>query len=295
MASFALPGFLQGPIQQRMGSPKRLAEEEDDIDEERVAPPQRKLPRSGPAAAGSGEAESSQAAPRAFRPPPRRDQRPPRSSSRAHGRDSLDDGDQDLWQALSLATADLSLENAATNREQRGYLETTVLADAEAAMIISGLEGAKQFEKDKQDKQKQKGAKRITSAHVQVALKSLQSLAQIPGLEKDHPALFQALSTFWSEVVQVKSEEELASQIPIFKIFRPKVPSRAVTEKMGRVYARLVYRFKPPGLQCSRAAAVGEALEDYSRAMGWQVMHGTAPRGGKERTAVDILKQLTRR
>ena len=200
----------------------------------------------------------------------------------------MDDGD--AMQQLNLAVADLTLENASLGRDMRGYLEHTTLVPHEEPMITAALLGGQEHE---EEKRKQKG-ENIGSAHVGICLKSLMALGKSDDLKKpEFQDLENALEKFWLEVVNVKPQQEMAEEICVFKVFKPKHPSKAIVESFG-MYSRMVFRFKQPTRLSTQASDLEEQLLAYFKARKWKVMSGTLPKAKKERDVLDCLRQFRR-
>jgi len=191
---------------------------------------------------------------------------------------------------LALQTAELNLESKVENRESKGYLERTILAPLEHAMVQAGLNEAKLVNEDRQAPANR--GKNLGSGHVRILGKSLQALAKTQEA-MDHEELKGALTKFWEEIFTTKSEDILREQVQTFKIIRPKITSRIkVGEQALGDYARIVIRMKPSTRRCSLAEDLQEALVNFAREQSWAVMVGTAPRTKKERDLSDTLNEI---
>ena len=207
------------------------------------------------------------------------------STSRARG-PRKSENFQDPLERLGVAVAELSLETAGANREIRGYLEHTVLAAQDHALPVGGLEGHQEWEQEK----KAKKGQNIGSSCITVGLKSLQAFAQTEEIKEEvNSGLKLALEAFWSEIVMKIDRVDLPEHLCVFRVFKPKVPSKAIQEKMG-AYTRMVFRFKPATRLSMQAADLEEQLLLFCRRKGWRVMSGTPPRANRERNVQDCLQ-----
>lgn len=212
------------------------------------------------------------------------------SSSRRHGQGGSGSSHLDPLEKLALQTAELSLETAAGNRELRGFLEHTILAAQDHPIPVGALEGAQEWEKEKQAKRGQN----IGSSHVAVGISSLMAFSSSEEFSKEENKDFKlAVNTFWEEVVQKLEREDLAAHICVFRAFKPKIPSKQMVDKMG-AYTRLVVRFKPATRLSMHAADLEEQLLLFCKRKGWKVQSGTPPAAKKERGVRDALAGFRR-
>ncbi len=130
---------------------------------------------------------------------------------------------KDVMDELTLATAEVTLETKADQREASGYLQRTILVPVDNPMVVEGLEEARLFGKEIQ---KKRGAN-VGPGHVKIFLKAMKGLAgwKTAILDGD---LKVAMEAFWSEVVMKQDEERLREEIQVFRIIKPKVSSKVM-------------------------------------------------------------------
>ena len=191
---------------------------------------------------------------------------------------------------LAIQTAELNLESKVENRENKGYLERTILAPLDHAMVQAGLNEAKLVNEDRQAPANR--GKNLGSGHVRIFGKSLLALSQTKEA-LEHTELKEALTKFWEDIFTTKSEDFIREQVQTFKIIRPKISSRVTVgdQALGE-YARVVIRMKPSTRKCSAAEDLQEAIVNFAREQSWAVMVGTPPRTKKERDLSDTLNEI---
>jgi hypothetical protein len=285
---FALPTYMG----------KRALEEKDEdelIGEERVSkeksggydgpfrassPPKMARMEDMPGKEGSKSSGSNRQLPGKGKPSP----------SRATGRAHLDDSIPGGLQEVVVANAELSVETAAISREGSGIQQWTILAKVDSPPIQAGLLEGKRYNKEAQEK---KGTN-IGAAHARIAVQFLLAMTTMKEFLVPEAAAFKAaLEAFWAEFVLIMNKEELAEYICIFKVLKPKSPSKQMTESFGN-YAKVIFKLRPMSPGCTVPAALEEQLLKHAKLLGWKVMAGTPPKTAKERKLQEALKNLRR-
>ena len=208
------------------------------------------------------------------------------SSSRARGRQNLEEPSG--YKRLTIANAELSLEAAANAREAISLLEWSALAKATNPEIVAALGEGRRYDKEKKEKRGQN----IGASHVRIGLAMLEALSKEERFLADKEA-FKALKDFWETYVIQLNKEQLEEFILIFRVQKPKNPSSTATEQMGEAYAKITFRFKQMTPSHTLPAIFEEKLVAFLRKDGCRVMLGPAPRSGKERKTIALLKGLS--
>ena len=138
--------------------------------------------------------------------------------------------DDETLEQLVLALGRLVMQNSSELREIQAVCLTTFLIDAVFPPIMAGLEAGQTFQKlvilQRAKKGKQPALalasasameveeENLGSPHVMVALAVLPAMAILPGMT---PTQQQIMKNWWDKILD-KSEEEIAREIPVFRV-----------------------------------------------------------------------------
>ena len=106
-------------------------------------------------------------------------------------------------------------------------------------------------------------------------------------------AFQKAMKDFWKECVENKSDGEIAEAVEIFKIQKPKIPSKVVVREF-QDYARMTYRFRPSNPLQQSAELLQAHMTRVMREKGWQVLSGSAPKSMNERNVQSLKDKLSK-
>eukprot|EP00930_Biecheleria_cincta_P065967 TRINITY_DN51906_c0_g1_i1.p1 TRINITY_DN51906_c0_g1~~TRINITY_DN51906_c0_g1_i1.p1 ORF type:complete len:197 (+),score=63.46 TRINITY_DN51906_c0_g1_i1:3-593(+) len=123
--------------------------------------------------------------------------------------------------------AELSLETQRDSREIKRYSERTVLIPAGCPMATMRLEEAKQYNLVT----KKHRGNNFWPAYVKIAAAALRGLSTMEEAVADKE-LRPALEAFWKEVVLAKSSEEIAHEVQVLRLAKPKIPAQASKDKL---------------------------------------------------------------
>ena len=171
---------------------------------------------------------------------------------------------------LVKSVAQLSLINAAENREEKGCSLATLLLPPDMLMVEEALKEGKIYQALIQEKK----GENCGAPHVRIAVASLKALVEEGALE---PADMVEIKKWWKEKVKDKSSNELMDEIQVWKIKKPTI---------GKGFAKLTYKLKDVKMQ----ELLFKALE---KATGTEAKRGPAPRGPCEREVMRLLGEMT--
>ena len=126
----------------------------------------------------------------------------------------------------------------------------------------------------------------LGSPHIMVALAVLPVIAMVAGMS---PAGAMAMKNWWEGKILDKTEEEIAREIPVFRVRKPQV---ATTQKKGKKkvpavpYAKIQIAIKD--------YAIMEIISQIPVKGGGMEKAGPAPRGFLERQARDLMDKVSR-
>ena len=192
---------------------------------------------------------------------------------------------------LTIANAELGLENKVEQRESKGYLERVILVPTSVPLLEQGLEESAAWNTERN---KNKG-KNIGASHVRIFTAAMMGLAEWPATIADK-AFSAALRRYWELVVSAYPQDQLLEEIQVFKIFKPKVSSKVtvlrgeVEEELGE-YARVVIRLKPGTRREALSEEFQTELLAFARMMCWKVTVGTPPKTKRERALQSALNE----
>ena len=196
-----------------------------------------------------------------------------------------------LAEEILVADAELTLQAAQDMREVKGNMEVCCLAPGDAPCILDSLDEGRLYS---QEAARKKGQNLGTSAHVKIGVRFLKSISTSTAFVSD-PGLKDALQNFWQEKVCKMSEEELKSEIQIFRVSKPKHSSKAAEQQVGGEYAKLCFRFKPATVTCNLAETLQEMLIERLKKLDWTLKWGAAPRSQKEKRLKKALLEAARK
>ena len=171
--------------------------------------------------------------------------------------------------SLVKSVAQLSLINAAENREEKGYSLSTVLLPPEMLMVEEALKEGKAY----QDLIQEKKGQNCGAPHVRIAVASLKGLVQEGGLAEE---AMKDIKKWWKEQIMDRSSDELMDEILVYKIRKPAV---------GKGFAKLTFKLKDQAMQ----ATIFRALEAMPST---EAKRGPAPKGPCEREVQRQLSEL---
>ena len=213
--------------------------------------------------------------------------------------------DDETLEQLVLALGRLVMQNSSELREIQAVCLTTFLIDAEYPPIKAGLEAGQTLHKlvllQKAKKAKQNpGALATSSAsasakeveedenlgspRIMVALAVLPAMAILPGMT---PAQQQIMKSWWEKILD-ETEEEIAREIPVFRVRKPQVTT--AQQKKGKKtvpaapYAKIQFAVKDYQVQ--------DILCTIMTRGGGMEKAGPAPRGFLERQARELLEKV---
>ena len=217
--------------------------------------------------------------------------------------------DDETLEQLVLALGRLVTQNSSELREIQAVCLTTFLIDAVFPPIQAGLEAGQTFQKlvvlQKAKKGKQPALatssasasasasaveveeENLGSPHVMVALAVLPAMAILPGMT---PTQQQIMKNWWDKILD-KSEEEIAREIPVFRVRKPQVAT--ALQKKGKKtvpsvpYAKLQFAVKDYQVQ--------DILCSIMINGGGMEKAGPAPRGFLERQARELLEKVSKK
>ena len=170
---------------------------------------------------------------------------------------------------LVRSVAQLSLINAAENREEKGYSLSTVLLPPEMLMVEEALKEGKVYQELIQEKKGQN----CGAPHVRIAVASLKGLVEEGILAE---AAMKDIKHWWKNKIVGKSSNDLMDEILVWKIRKPAV---------GKGFAKLTFKLKDQAVQQTIFLAL-EALEKT------EAKRGPAPKGPCEREVQRMLAEL---
>ena len=188
---------------------------------------------------------------------------------------------------LATATARLALKTQAGLADTKGYLEMTALIPETAGIVVNSLAEGVAFNKEKEEKKGQN----IGAAHGRIAVAGFLGLSKMP--EVKGTELEKAIQEFWTHVVS-KGIKEVESQVQVFKMQKPKIPSSRRMSFGEVLYARMTYRMAPATQQSQVAANLEYHMTQFFKHMNWEVLTGTAPRMQEEREVHSLLNKARR-
>ena len=210
---------------------------------------------------------------------------PPKKSAAAGSAAGQRGGGGGYETELALATAELALEVKAEAREMKGYLEHTALVPASVKMVTAALAEGVAYNKETLAKKGQD----IGSAHGKIATAGLQGLSTMD--EVVGTPLEKSLQEFWISVV-AKGLQQVEQEVHVFKVAKPKVPSKKEMKWGEEPYARVTFSFAPMTPRSSLGAQLEGDMLDFFKARNWEVESGTPPRSMKERKVADLAFRI---
>ena len=171
---------------------------------------------------------------------------------------------------LVKSVAQLSLINAAENREEKGYSLSTVLLPPEMLMVEEALKEGKVY----QDLIQETKGQNCGAPHVRIAVASLKGLVEEGALAE---AAMKDIKKWWKDKIIGKSSNELMDEILVWKIRKPTA---------GKGFAKLTFKLKDQVVQQTIFLAL-EALEKT------EAKRGPAPKGPCEREVQRMLSELS--
>ena len=212
--------------------------------------------------------------------------------------------DDETLEQLVLALGRLVMQNSSELREIQAVCLTTFLIDAVFPPIVAGLEAGQTFQKlvvlQKAKKGKQLNSlasasssameveeENLGSPHVMVALAVLPAMATLGGMTPEQQLV---MKNWWDKILD-KTEDEIAREIPVFRVRKPQVAT--VVQKKGKKtvpgapYAKLQFAVKDYQVQ--------DILCSIMIRGGGMEKAGPAPRGFLERQARELLEKCSKK
>ena len=176
----------------------------------------------------------------------------------------------DALEEVTLAVGALTLENAAQNREEKGYSLLSALVDPEWDWVKAGLQEAKTY----QETVRARRGKDVGPPHIRITQKILIAIIKTKG--KD-PADHTAMKAWWDmHMAEGKSLIEYGYEIQHMQIKKPNI-SRSKKWKDGtKEYVTIKWRFR---------SDFHLTFAKFLTNSGATMLVGTAPRQFNERDA----------
>jgi hypothetical protein len=114
-------------------------------------------------------------------------------------------------------------------------------------------------------------------------------LSQMEEVKKD-AELTKAIREFWQNIVEVVSPDELVDFVQVFRLSRPKQVSDATKDRVGYLYAKLLFRLRPASPSEQYSANLEAAMIKFFKMQKWDVLTSTAPKSQKEKKVFQLLR-----